>query len=352
MKEQVLHLLRQRKDYRSGAEISALLGVSRTAVWKMINQLREDGHLIEAMTNRGYQLVREADLLSQRAVLEALQDQNLDQWISQVIYQPTADSTNLMARRAAENGAPDKSLFITGHQQSGRGRRGRTWLSEPELNLTFSLLLRPAARPHELAPATLFAGLCSAVALNGLLETPCMPQPHSVPGTADNQTCPAIGIKWPNDLVSVRSGKKVGGILTEMIVEENQVDRLIIGIGINLNSRVFPPELQATATSVLLESARWLRRTDVLCQVISQFARRYHKMTDLHSWLGQYRQNCQTLGRQVHIVSADGQEQFGKAVDIDTEGELVILDADGQRKIVRSGEVSVRGLLGYAPTPQ
>ncbi|MDW7655704.1 MAG: biotin--[acetyl-CoA-carboxylase] ligase [Bacillota bacterium] len=349
MKDQVLNLLRQQREYRSGAEISALLGVSRTAVWKMINQLRQDGHLIDAATNRGYLLIREADILSQQAVLEALQDHRLDPWISQVFYLPTADSTNLMARRAADIGAPDKSLFIAGHQQYGRGRRGRTWISDPELNLTFSLLLRPAAQPQDLAPATLFAGLCTAVAMNELLAEQGTTQPCPDPVTAENLASLSILIKWPNDLVSARSGKKICGILTEMIVEENQVVALIVGIGINLNSNVFPPELQPSATSVLLEFATNLRRIDVLCQVVSQFARRYHEMTNQQSWLGQYRQYCQTLGRQVRILTADGQEQLGEAIDIDAEGELVIIDAAGQRKIVRSGEVSVRGLSGYAP---
>lgn len=350
MKDQVLNLLREQKNYRSGAEISALLGVSRTAVWKMINQLRQDGHHIEAITNRGYHLIQEADILSQQAVLDALQGHTLDRWVSQVIYQPTADSTSLMARRAAENGAPDKSLYITGYQYSGRGRRGRTWLTEPELNLTFSLLLRPDAPPHMLATATLFAGLCAAEALNDLLAAQTKMQPCQVPSVAGGQACQPIGIKWPNDLVSVRSGKKIGGILTEMVVEENLANALIIGVGINLNSSVFPPELQQSATSLFLETATRHRRVDVLCKVIGKFAMRYHEMTDQRSWLGQYRQHCQTLGRQVRVLTADGQEQTGEAVDIDTDGELVIIDTAGQRKIVRSGEVSVRGLLGYAPT--
>ncbi len=97
MKEQVLNLLRQQNGYRSGEEISLLLGVSRTAVWKTIRQLRQEGYTIEASTHRGYRLTREADLLSQQTILEALQAHELDRWISQVVYRQTVDSTNLMA---------------------------------------------------------------------------------------------------------------------------------------------------------------------------------------------------------------------------------------------------------------
>jgi len=327
MKEQVLNLLRQQNGYRSGEEISLLLGVSRTAVWKTIRQLRQEGYTIEASTHRGYRLTREADLLSQQTILEALQAHELDRWISQVVYRQTVDSTNLMARRAAESGVADRSLFIADQQSNGRGRRGRTWFSDSGLGLTFSLLLRPAAEAQALTPVTLFAGLCSALALNELLT---------------NRQ--AIGIKWPNDLLSASSGKKVGGILTEVIIEENRVDALIIGIGINLNNSCFPADLQDTATSVLVESKIALRRVDVLCHVISQFAKRSHEMANPQQWLAQYRANCQTLGQPVRILTAGGQEQSGTAIDIDANGELIIADENGQTHTVRSGEVSLRRL--------
>lgn len=336
MKEKILSLLRSEEQYKSGEEISALLGVSRTAVWKAIQQLRKEGYLIDAITNKGYLLRQEPDILSDESVKAALMRFDLSDWIQAVEVTESCDSTNWMARRAAIQNAPHRSLFISGEQTAGRGRMGRTWFSEPGLNLTFSLLFRPRLLPQELNCSTLFAGLCTAMALNQCITR----QKESMNGMP-------IGIKWPNDLVCAQSGKKIGGILIETILEENRVEALIVGIGINLNAESFPEMLKDKASSVLTEFGCRLRRVDVLGQILSVMKTFAPEFIYRDHWMNLYRSHCLTLNRPVRILTQNGQEEIGLAVDIHENGELIVMNRSGEKQTVSSGEVSVRGLLGY-----
>jgi len=178
-----------------------------------------------------------------------------------------------------------------------------------------------------MAKITLFAGLCVAEALNSIGA--------------------ATGIKWPNDIVSLKSGRKLAGILTETILEENRVSALIIGIGINVSTHSFSPEISETATSLQLESGQISSRIEVLSAFLQVFARRYPEFAT-GIWLADFRQLCVTLGRQVKVIQADGTGWTGQATGLDDEGELIVLDDAGEPKTVRSGEVSVRGLAGYS----
>ncbi len=327
MKNYILRLLKENSDFLSGEQLSQQLGVTRAAVWKAIKSLKQEGYSIEAVTNRGYRLNGASDVLSSAEIEECLKRQGVPGFVQQVFYEKTLDSTNQAAKRAAEKGAPDKSLFVAESQSAGRGRRGRTWISDPQQGLWFSLLLRPQKNPAEMARITLFAGLCVAEAIQDLgIQT---------------------GIKWPNDLLAIASHRKLCGILTEMIIEENQVGAVIIGIGVNINTLEFPPELASTATSLRLESGRVFSRTDVLAAILKVFAARYAGFLANDSWLAEYHKYCLTLGRKVQVVESDGKTFEGEAVDLDQDGELIIEGSDGQRRTVRSGEVSVRGLLGY-----
>lgn len=302
--------------------------MTRAAVWKAIKALQQEGYPIEAVTHRGYRLTGPADILSAMEIEDALKKAETASLIQKIYFEKSVGSTNQEAKRAAENGAPDGSLFVAECQQAGRGRRGRTWISDHQQGLWFSLLLRPQASAADLSKITLFAGLCAAEAVNRLtgIET---------------------GIKWPNDLVDKTSGRKIGGILTEMIIEENLVSAVIIGIGLNINTAAFPDEIASSATSLRLASGQSFRRTDVLASIIQALAKRYPDFLDSH-WLDDYRRLCLTLGRQVRVTDASGYAFDGVAVDLDQDGELIIEDQTGNRRTVLSGEVSVRGLLGYS----
>ncbi|HBP38571.1 MAG TPA: biotin--[acetyl-CoA-carboxylase] ligase [Clostridiales bacterium] len=323
MKNQILLILKSNTGFVSGEDLSRRLGVSRTAVWKAVKALQQAGYPIEAVTRRGYRLAGNADVLSQEEIENSLAERDLSKWIKQVHYVPVTDSTNQMAREAAGAGALDGSLFVAGCQTRGRGRLGRRWLSSDTQGLWFSLLLRPSAEPAALAPITLFAGLCAAQALQQTLGL-------------------NIGLKWPNDLVAAGSGRKVCGILTEMMIEENLVHSVIIGIGLNVRTAEFPEEIRDSATSLFMESGRLFSRLEVLAAILEILAARYPEYRNTDSWLGDYRRLCLTLGQDVVIHDSAGSSWTGRAEDLNAAGELVVIDRDGCRRVVRSGEVSLR----------
>jgi BirA family transcriptional regulator, biotin operon repressor / biotin---[acetyl-CoA-carboxylase] ligase len=353
LKEAILKLLREHDTYCSGSKIGRITGVSRAAVWKAINQLRGEGHQILGRTHLGYKLEREADILSKVSLEQAIQACHLDDWLKRVVFKSEAESTNTMARHAAE--APyttveyaaetphlNPEIFVARQQNGGRGRRGRKWLSDPEGSLTFSLLLRPGIEPKTLSAITLLAGLCTARALNDLIEH-SLCTGHSTDNISKHaHAAGPVGIKWPNDLVDMISGRKMGGLLTEMLVEENRVDALIIGIGLNINNQDFPREIESRATSILKAVHCRLLRVDVLCRILIEI-RNYEKiLAHPKLWLDEYRAHCLTLGRFIDIHHANGSVESALAVDIDSTGALIIENKAGQRALLHSGEVSVR----------
>lgn len=403
LKQSILSLLREEGTYCSGSEIGRITGVSRTAVWKAVNQLRGEGHQILGRTHLGYKLEREADILSRESLKQAIQAWQLDNWLKRVVFEPEAESTNTMARHAAESSyaamryAAETSQAVAGHttetsdvmtahtaetshaatghiteslytipehaeetshhnpeifvvrqQKGGRGRRGRKWLSDLEGSLTFSLLLRPETEPKSLSAITLLAGLCTVKAINkcigksfGNARSTC--RDHSVDGTSqDAYVADPIGIKWPNDLVDISSGQKIGGLLTEMLVEENSVNALIIGIGLNINNQNFPQEIASRATSIFKATHRRLLRVDVLCHILSEIRSSEKIFTHPKLWLDEYRAHCLTLGQFIDVHHANGSVERALAVDIDPTGALIIEDNTGQRTLLHSGEVSIR----------
>ncbi len=327
MKDKLLCLLRQTDAYQSGELLGRQLGVSRAAVWKLVEQLRQAGYEIAAVSRRGYLLVREADILNQVEAKRVL-CASAPGW--SLFYETSTDSTNLMAKRAAETCAPHQSVFLAQDQLKGRGRLGRGWLSQPDQSLTFSLLLRPEASPEKIAPVTLFAGLIVVQALEELLAD-CGAQ---------------LAIKWPNDIIAPAAGQKVGGILTETLLEENRISALIIGIGLNLSQSSFPKDLPQ-ATSILAQWSVKLRRLDVLATIMQNLIRHEKTIFTPAAWLPDYRKHCLSLGREVLLHEGQGEAELCQALDVDETGQLLVLDERGRKRAVRAGEVSVRGLNGY-----
>lgn len=177
-KEKVLHSLRQTEGFVSGESLSETLGVSRAAVWKAITALREQGYVIDSVTNKGYRLVSAPDLLTEDTIRDGLEST----LVSEIHALETVDSTNNEAKRWAHQGAPHGSVFVAEEQTGGKGRLGRVWKSPPKTGLWFSILLRPKASPEQVTNLTLFSGLAVAKAIRALTG------------------CDAK-IKWPNDVV-------------------------------------------------------------------------------------------------------------------------------------------------------
>ncbi len=323
-KAEVLTLLREAGGYLSGQELCGRLGVSRTAVWKIINQLKEEGYGIEAVPNRGYLLTASPDLLEEGEIRSRLRTR----WAGgNLICCRTTGSTNADAKAEAERGAPEGTLVVAERQEAGRGRRGREWFSPEGSNLYFTLLLRPACAPDQACMLTLVMALAAAEAVR-------------------EQGLDA-GIKWPNDIVI--SGKKVCGILTEMSAEPDFIHYVVIGTGINVNQTVFPEGITETATSLRLEKGESVGRAQLLASVMEHFESayaRFLKTRDLSGIRADYESLLVNKGRPVRVLDPKG-EYEGTAAGIRENGELLVKLPDGRMECVYAGEVSVRGIYGY-----
>lgn len=325
MKDEILSVLKESRDYVSGEELCRKLGVSRTAVWKAVNGLKEKGYVIESVRNRGYRLVDTPDVLLGEEIKSILDTK----WIAHdILYFESIDSTNNEIKRRAEAGAKEGLLAIAECQTAGRGRRGRTWESPAGTGIWMSFLLKPDISPEKAPMITLIAAMACAKAVN------------SVTGLK-------AGIKWPNDIVI--NGKKVTGILTEMSAEPDCVSYVVVGIGINANMTVFPEDISATATSIAIESGHKVSRSAVVAGFFRYFERYYEifiKDGNLSSLRKEYESELVNMNKQVAVITPGG-ELRRKAVGINDEGELLVEDDDKVVTAVRSGEVSVRGIYGY-----
>ena len=325
MKAEILSLLRERGSYVSGQELCEHFNVSRTAVWKAVNQLKKEGYCIQAVQNRGYLLVSEDEVFGQNE-LESRMD---TEWAGHPIsFYETINSTNLRAKLDADNGAPEGALVVADMQTAGRGRRGREWSSPAGLNVYFTLILKPRYVPDKASMVTLVMALAVA---EGIRET-CGVE---------------AGIKWPNDIVV--NGKKVCGILTEMSVEKDFIHHVVIGVGINVGLQEFAPELADTATSLQAECGRKVPKAALVANIMKAFEKYYESFrekTDLSDLVDSYNKMLVNRGKTVRVLDPKG-EYSGVAEGINELGELLVELPDGHVENVYAGEVSVRGVYGY-----
>ena len=325
MKSEILALLRESGDYISGQELCNRFGVSRTAVWKVMKQLKEEGYIIEAVQNKGYRLTENPDVLS----ASELKSRIRNQWAGRELYfYGETGSTNTDAKRLGEEGAPHGTVVAADMQTAGRGRRGRTWESPAGKDIYFSILLRPEFAPDKAAGLTLVMALAVARAV----EEKCGVE---------------AGIKWPNDVVV--NGKKICGILTEMTVETDYIQHVVTGVGINVNMDSLPEEIRESATSLFLESGKKTARAELLQAVLERFEEYYGKYAadlGMDSILGEYNARLVNRDRQVRVLDPKG-EWEGVAKGINASGELLVETSAGRTVEVYAGEVSVRGLYGY-----
>ena len=252
-------------------------------------------------------------------------------WQDSILYFDTIDSTNTRAQELAAQGAPHGTVLIANHQTGGRGRMGRTFVSPAGSGIYLSVILRPNCPPTELMHLT----CASAVAMCDAVEHAAHFRP---------------GIKWTNDLVW--QSKKLGGILTELGIRPDGItDYAIVGIGINCCQEAddFPPEIRTMATSLRAISPKNVDRAQVAAAMIeSLYAMAQSLLTGKEPMMNHYRQDCITLGKEVSLTTADGTIRYGKALSLDDDGGLVVRFNNGQVETVAFGEISVRGMYGYA----
>lgn len=315
--ELVLAFLAEAGDeYTSGEALSGKLGLSRTAVWKHVEALRRMGYRIEAVPARGYRLIEVPDRLTSLELSPLINTHDLGRTIH---YEESLSSTNARAFELANDGASHGEVVICEQQTQGRGRRGRSWISPPGLNLYFSVILRPELPPQRAPELTLVA----AVALAQTLRE----------GGAHAE------IKWPNDLLV--DDRKIAGILTELSAEPDRVHFAIVGIGVNLNSRKddFPAELAGAATSLRLVRGDRVPRALFAAALWT----RLEEWLDVHAEQGfgpiraAWKDHAATLGRDV-LVKSEGRELRGLAEDIDDAGALLVRTESGLERVL-AGDV-------------
>ena len=244
-----------------------------------------------------------------------------------VVHYKEVDSTNAEARRLSVEGAESGLVVTAKKQTAGKGRRGRSWESPADENLYLSILLRPSLEPEKAPMLTLVMAYSVAKALQ----------------KEDIQ----VLIKWPNDLVC--SGKKVCGILTEMNLSGTQVEDVIVGVGLNVNTMKFPDELEDKATSLRKETLRELECGELLQLILKEFDKQYQRFLEnqnLEFWQEDYNAMLINRDREVMVLEP-GKEYLAKALGINKFGELLVQKEDGSTEAVFAGEVSVRGIYGY-----
>lgn len=364
MKAEILSLLRKKADYVSGQELCKYFGVSRTAVWKAVGRLREEGYHIEAVQNRGYRLLDTENVYGQNDICSRIHTK----WVGRnVKFYDKLASTNIQAKLEAENGAESGTLIIADMQTAGRGRRGRGWQSPAGTNVYFTLILKPDFTPDKASMLTLVMAMAVAEGIKKTLpdadtvtvadgiertmhETePLEQQKEPVSGglpEQNNETC-GLGIKWPNDLVL--HGKKICGILTEMSVERDYIQHVVIGVGINVGKQDFEPEVAKKATTLEGEYGFAISRSLLVAETMAVFENLYEifvRNGNLSGLLEGYNALLVNRDREVCVLDPKG-EYHGRAKGITSTGELLVELPDGRITEVYAGEVSVRGIYGY-----
>lgn len=332
MKKEILKTLREAGENPvSGQSICETFGVTRQAVWKNISQLKENGYVIESVSNKGYRLISEPDVLYGPDIESRMSDSCI---CKSVECHQSIDSTNIRAKQLAENGAEEGTLVVADMQTSGKGRRGRVWKSEANVGIYMSLIVRPSISPVNVSGLTLISALALAKAIKNVCG-------------ADSQ------IKWPNDIVIGK--KKICGILTEMSCEMNYIHYAIIGTGINANTKVFPEDISEKASSIMLETGRKVDRAKLIAETMEIFGDYYNKFVSAGSiepFIEEYNSFLANKDKEVQILygmleNADKNKiECGIAKGIDREGALIVETDKGIRNVV-SGEVSVRGIDSY-----
>ena len=304
------------EDYVSGSALSDKLGLSRTAVWKHVEQLRKLGYRIEAQASRGYRLLEVPDRLTGLEVGPLLSTRDLGRTLH---HYESLESTNAKAFELAQEGGFHGEVIVTEHQTQGKGRRGRAWASPAGKNLAMSVILRPEIAPSRAPELTLVA----AVALVETLKD----------SNVDAR------IKWPNDVQI--NGKKVAGILTELSADVERVHFVIVGVGVNLNSELadFPPEVAEQATSVSLNRPSPVHRALFMAALLGKLEDWFEIWSDqgFEPVRAAWKNASSMLGQEV-LVRADAKELRGVAEDIDASGALLLRVGDTLERVL-SGDV-------------
>lgn len=328
VKKEIIKTLRKYSGQPvSGGKLSEYLKVSRTAIWKQMNNLRQEGYEIDSIPSKGYLLQSAPDLLSEVEIQNQLKTKIVGR---RIIYFDSIDSTNNIAKDYALNDWEEGLVITSEEQTNGRGRRGRPWASPKGSGVWMSLLLRPNILPSEAPKFTLLAAVAVVKAIY-------------------EETGLEAQIKWPNDIIVHK--KKVCGILTEMNAELDNINYIVIGIGINVNQKKddFPADIRRFAISLAQAKKEKVSRQSLVRRILENLESYYlnfMQQKDFSSILQEWRERSCTIGRQVK-ATLNGEEIRGTAIDITDEGALLVQKGDKDRIEISYGDVSIRGVYDY-----
>lgn len=322
MKDEILQrFLNAQGEPISGQQMADDFNVSRTAIWKHMQSLQQEGYVFETVKKRGYKLISVPDKVDLGQLKQFLTTKRYGQ---QVHYFETVDSTQLVAHELVRQGAPDGTLVIAEEQTAGRGRMMREWNSSKGKGIWMTIIIRPEIAPHQAPQFTLVTAVAVVNAMKALFKN-FTPE-----------------IKWPNDILV--NGKKTTGILTEMIAEADRIQALLIGIGINVNQQLedFPEEIQSIATSLAIEEGQSIERVHLVASVLDyleQYSEQYvqHGFSKIKTL---WEESSGTIGKQVKATTLTEVIE-GEAISITDTGVLEIRQANGVVKGVYSADIEL-----------
>ncbi|MDE7303165.1 MAG: biotin--[acetyl-CoA-carboxylase] ligase [Oscillospiraceae bacterium] len=318
LKDKVLTVLEENKGKSvSGSEIARSVGMTRSAVWKAVKTLREEGYSICAVTNRGYCLSEESDFLSEQSIVPNLRTQALGRKID--VFK-TIDSTNNFAKSLAQLGAVHGTTVVSEVQTQGKGRMGRDFYSPMGMGVYMSVILRPKLSVEHSLLITSCAAVAVAEAVERVADVDCK-------------------IKWVNDIYA--SGKKLCGILTEasVDVEQGGLEYAIVGMGINVQNVTFPKNLADIATSVRMETDKPVSRSVLAAEILNCLEERLETIKD-KSFLDEYRRRSNVIGNRIEVTHNDISEEMD-CIGIDEIGRLLVRLDSGEEKALTSGTIRI-----------
>ena len=319
-KDQLLAYLKEKKgNWVSGEALSTQLAVSRTAIWKHVCTLREEGYGIESSPKKGYLFQKISDLLLPNEIREGLDTKVFGR--KGIVYYSQINSTNTKAKELAARDAPEGTLVVAEQQVKGRGRKGRTWFSPSEGGIYISLILKPHISPGEAPKITMLTGVVVAETL--LRLTPCK-----------------INIKWPNDILV--NGKKIAGILTEMSTEMDAIEYIVVGLGINITTPRFSDDIKDKATSILIETGKHFPRVTFIKEYLKWYEKYYEifTKTGFEPVIQRWKELSDIIGHMV-IAEVSGKKYLGEVHDIDNDGILILKDKNKNLRRIFSGDVTL-----------
>ena len=303
-------------EYLSGQDLSDVLRISRVAIWKHIKKIQELGYVVESKQKLGYKLISNSDLLLPWEITSGLKTKIIGQ---QAYYFDSLDSTQNQALKMAGDPANDGSVIIAEKQTGGKGRSGRKWVS-PKGGIWLSLILYPK---FDISITTLFP-IASALALSKAIEQVFKISPE---------------LKWPNDL-TIKS-KKLAGMLVDVSLESNKIEKLVLGVGINFDVDVKGIEKTLKKTpnfygvASLGEHKKEVKASYLVQVFFIELEKIYESLNkkDIKKIISEWTKRSSTIGKEIEIDTVNGKIK-GKAIKIDDDGALVINSNNKMTKII------------------